>query len=475
MHIRNFLRVLQRSWILIAGIVLVAVAASSTYAILQTPLFQASTKVYVSAAQSATTAELQQGNNFTQQAVKTYADLVSTPIVLDPVIAQYALNETSDELAKSVTATAPLDTTIIEITVTSDSAADAATIANAVAASFATNVPALVPEAADGTAQVKISSVKAATPPLRPTSPNVPLNVALGLIVGLLIGLGVAFLREALDNRVRSQRDTELITTAPVLGAIFFDPRAAERPLVVHVDPKSPQAESYRSMRTNLQFLEFGDLPHTFVITSSVASEGKSSVSSNLAIALADADSSVIVIDADLRRPRLASYLGLEGAVGLTDVLIGRVELADALQQWGDREMYVLPAGSIPPNPSELLGGPAMKKLIATLETEFDTVIIDAPPLLPVTDAAILAKATRGAIVVASAGKVHKAQLRSAIGILDNVGATVLGLVLTMLPTRGADAYGYGHYSYAYAEDEKSSSPSVELPQPVHESPVVKT
>ncbi|PPF81338.1 chromosome partitioning protein [Subtercola sp. Z020] len=474
MHIRNYLRVLQRSWILIAGIILVSVAASATYAIVQTPLYQASTKVYVSTSSSATTAELQQGNTFTQQAVKTYADLVSTPIVLDPVIAQYGLAATSDELAKSVTATAPLDTTIIEITVTSDSAADAATIANAVATSFSTNVPALVPEAADGTPQVKISSVKAATAPLKPTSPNVPLNIALGLIVGLLVGLGLAFLREALDNRIRSQRDTELITTAPVLGAIFFDPRAAERPLVVHAEPKSPQAESYRSLRTNLQFLEFADLPHTIVITSSVAAEGKSSVSSNLAIALADANSSVIVIDADLRRPRLASYLGLEGAVGLTDVLIGRVELADALQQWGEREMYVLPAGSIPPNPSELLGGPAMKKLLATLESEFDTVIIDAPPLLPVTDAAILAKATRGAIVVASAGKVHKAQLRSAIDILDNVGATVLGLVLTMLPTRGADAYGYGHYSYAYAEDETSSA-SAEPVQPVNDAPVAKT
>jgi succinoglycan biosynthesis transport protein ExoP len=284
----------------------------------------------------------------------------------------------------------------------------------------------------------------------------------LGFIVGILVGLALAFLREALDNRIRGQHDIEALTSAPILGAMFFDPKASQRPLVVHTEPKSPQAETYRSLRTNLQFLDFGEHNSSFVITSSLAAEGKSSTSSNLAIAIAQGNASVVVVDADLRRPRLASYLGLEGAVGLTDVLIGRVELVDALQKWGDNEMYVLPAGSVPPNPSELLNSPAMKKLILTLEAEFDTVIIDAPPLLPVTDAAILARSTRGAIVVASAGRVHKNQLRSAIGILESVEARVLGIVMTFVPTRGADAYGYGQYAYTYGDD--LTTPPVEMP-----------
>jgi succinoglycan biosynthesis transport protein ExoP len=461
-HVRNYLLILQRSWILIALIVLVSVATSAVYSLLQTPMYTASVRVFVSTQSSGTTAELQQGNTYTQQAVKTYADLVTTSAVLQPVIEDFGLTVSPSTLGESVTANARLDTTIIEIVYTDPSAQNSAVIANAIAESFATTVTSLTPEAADGTPQVMISTVQEATTPTAPTSPNVPLSIVLGFIVGLLVGIALAFLREALDNRIRGQHDIEALTTAPILGAMFYDAKASQRPLVVHTEPKSPQAETYRSLRTNLQFLDFGENHHSFVITSSLAAEGKSSTSSNLAIAIAQGNSSVVVIDADLRRPRLATYLGLEGAVGLTDVLIGRVELVDALQKWGDNEMYVLPAGSVPPNPSELLNSPAMKKLIATLEAEFDTVIIDAPPLLPVTDAAILARSTRGAIVVASAGKVHKNQLRSAIGILESVEANVLGLVMTFVPTRGADAYGYGQYAYTYGDD--ISTDPVEMP-----------
>jgi len=452
-HLRDYLRILQRNWLIIAMITLVSVGTAAAYSIAQSPLYEASTKVFVSTQSSGTVSELQQGNSFTQQAVKSYADLVTTPIVLDPVIEQYGLDQTAAEFAENVTATAPLDTVIIEVTVKDRSGADAATLANAVAESFSTAVAGLVPESADGTAQVQISTVQSATTPLRPSSPNVPLNLVGGLFAGLLVGLGTTILRQALDNRVRSLRDVELLTTTPILGGISYDPKAAARPLVVRDEPRSPRAEAYRSLRTNLQFLDFGGDAHSLVITSSVASEGKSSTSSNLAIAMADAGAKVAIIDADLRRPRLAEYLGLEGAVGLTDVLIGRADLSDVLQRWGGRNMYVLPAGSVPPNPSELLGSTAMTALIRRLEQEFDTVVIDAPPLLPVTDAAILARSTRGAIVVASAGKVHKNQLKTAITALESVGAHILGIVVTMLPVRGADAYGYGHYGYTYGDD----------------------
>jgi len=452
LHLRDYLRILQRNWMLIAMSTLLAVATAAAYSIAQAPLYEASTKVFVSTQSSGTVTELQQGNSFTQQAVKSYADLVTTPIVLDPVMEQFGLEGTAAEFAERVTATAPLDTVIIEVTVSDRSGDDAATLANAVAESFSTAVAGLVPESSDGTPQVQISIVQSATTPSGPSSPDVPVNIVAGLLVGLVVGLGAALLRQALDNRVRSQRDVELVTTAPVLGGTSFDAKASARPLVVRDEPRSPRAEAYRSLRTNLQFLDFGGDSHSLVITSSVASEGKSSTSSNLALAMADAGTRVVLIDADLRRPRLAEYLGLEGAVGLTDVLIGRADLGDVLQRYGNRSMFVLPAGSMPPNPSELLGSEAMTSLIRRLEGEFDTVIIDAPPLLPVTDAAILARSTRGAIVVASAGKVHKNQLKSAIAVLENVGAHILGIVVTMLPVRGADAYGYGNYGYTYGD-----------------------
>jgi capsular exopolysaccharide synthesis family protein len=218
----------------------------------------------------------------------------------------------------------------------------------------------------------------------------------------------------------------------------------------VHVDPRSPRAESFRTLRTNLQYLDVGRADRSFVITSSIESEGKSTTGANLAIALADTGARVLLVDADLRRPKIADYMGLEGAVGLTDVLIGRAELKDVIQPWGRNKLYVLPAGHVPPNPSELLGSARMVHYIAEFNTAFDVVIYDAPPLLPVTDAAILAKGVGGAIIIVAAGRTHKNQLKGAISALDNVGAPVSGLVLTMLPTKGPDAYGYGRYGYGY-------------------------
>ena len=185
-------------------------------------------------------------------------------------------------------------------------------------------------------------------------------------------------------------------------------------------------------------------------MTSSIESEGKSTTGANLAIALADAGSRVLFVDADLRRPKVADYMGLEGAVGLTDVLIGRAEIDDVIQPWGAAELFVLPAGPVPPNPSELLGSTRMSQLISDLNDRFDVVIFDSPPLLPVTDAAILAKNVGGAIVVVAAGRAHKHQLKGALTALQNVGAPVSGLVLTMIPTKGPDARGYGRYGYGY-------------------------
>ena len=145
-----------------------------------------------------------------------------------------------------------------------------------------------------------------------------------------------------------------------------------QNPLIVQADPRSPRSESFRTLRTNLQFLDIEGKARTFVVTSSIQSEGKSTTVANLAITLENAGYRVIVIDADLRRPKLATYMGLEGAVGLTDVLIGRAKVGDVMHPWGQRTLYVLPAGKIPPNPSELLGSTQMATLLEVLERDFD-------------------------------------------------------------------------------------------------------
>lgn len=453
---------LRQHWVLIVALTLFGVAVGAGFSILQTPKYSSSAKVFVSTSGGASVSELQQGNAFTQQRVKTYADLVTTPIVLLPVINELGLDTTGEALAAKITASAPLDTTLIEITATDDDPALAASLATAVSRSLTqvvASIEATDASAAEGaediaaaTAQspVRLTLVQHAAVPQAAVSPNVPLNVALGALIGLALGVGIALLRATLDTRIRNERDVELITDAPIIGGIVFDPKAKERPLIVHADPHSPRAESFRTLRTNLQYLEPGRGDRAFVVTSSIESEGKSTTSANLAIALADSGARVLLVDADLRRPKIDTYLGIEGAVGLTDLLIGRAELADVVQPWGRDHLYVLPAGRVPPNPSELLGSAQMVKVIGELKRAFDIVLFDAPPLLPVTDAAVLARSVGGAIVVVAAGRAHRQHLRGAIAALHNVDAPVSGVVLTMLPTKGPDAYGYGRYGYGY-------------------------
>nr|WP_243075697.1 polysaccharide biosynthesis tyrosine autokinase [Microbacterium sp. SS28] len=467
MELTDYIRILRKSWLIIVLATILGVGVAAAYSLTRTPLYEAQSTVFVSSQAGGSIAELQQGSNFTQSRVTTYANLVTTPIVMNPVIAELDLGMTSIELSKAVTASSALNTTLITITVENPSAIAAADIANALGASLTAAVETIeTPNGAD-TSPVRLTRVKDAVPALSPSSPNVPLNLALGALVGLAIGIGIAVLRSVLDNRVRTPRDVEQITDRPLIGAIAFDPKAKDRPLIVHANPLSPLAESFRALRTNLQFLDMGGRS-SFVITSSVPSEGKSTTTINLAIALADSGRRVALLDTDLRKPKVADYLGIEGGVGLTDVLIGRARVGDVMLPWGGRSLYVLPAGKIPPNPSELLGSKHMHTLLEVLERDFDVVLCDAPPLLPVTDAAILAKSTSGAIVMASAGRTTRHQLESAIDALQTVDAKIAGIVMTMVPTRGPDSYAYG-YGYGYHEEpaRKKKGKGIPTPAPV--------
>lgn len=450
MNVRDVWTVVRRNWFLIVGTMVVAVALAALATLVQTPKYEATAKVFVSTQSSSNVAELQQGSNFTQTAVKSFADIVTTPIVLDPVIADLGLDVTADELAEDVRSTAPLDTAIIEIAATADSALGAAELTDAVSASFAEVVAGLVPESADGTAQVKISVLAQATAPDAPASPNVLATIALAGLLGALAGVGIAYLRRALDTRVRGITDVEAITELPILGGIPLREDADADPLVVATAPASPAAEAYRRIRANLRFLAGDEATHVYVVTSAVAGEGKTSTSVNLAIALAAGGVTTCLVDADLRRPTVAKRMGIEGAVGLSDVLVGTVELADALQGWGEDDLFVLPAGTRPPNAGELVSSDAMVELVHVLGREFDTVVIDAPPILPVADAGVLSRIGNGAILVASAQQVTKAQLRHALGALANSGANARGVVLTKVPQTGAESYGYSSYTYTY-------------------------
>jgi polysaccharide biosynthesis transport protein len=442
-ELHEYLGILRKRWISFAVIVLLALASSAVASLVVSPVYSATTQVFVSVRGGSTTSDLLQGSSFTRQQVRSYVDMVATPLVLEPVVKRLDLRDDSDALQERVAADSPPDTVLINIHVSADNPSDAAATANAIAASFRSAVAEVETPEDGSSSPVKISVLREARPSEEPSSPNIPVNLALGLMVGLAVAVAYVVLRERLNTTVRDVKDVESVTSTSVIGTIGQDDSAPNRPLIVRDDPHSARSEAFRRLRTNLKFLRVADRAQSIVITSALPAEGKTTTTINLGLALADAGTSVIIVDADLRRPSVASYMGLEGGVGLTSVLIGAAAPEEVVQSWGTSTLAVLPSGQVPPNPSELLGSEVMSRLLAQLETEYDVVLVDAPPLLPVTDAAILSGLISGAIVVAGSGRVHRQELRDALESLEAVDARVLGVVLNRVQRSNTDRYDY--------------------------------
>lgn len=461
MELRDYLDILRRRWSAVVVVTLATLAVAAALTLLMTPKYTATTRLFFGVQGGESVSELAQGSTFTEKQMTSYAEVANSPLVLDRVVQQLGLPMTAVQLAGDVTASAPTGTVILEIAATSTNAAKAAQIANSIAEQLTSVAGDLVPERPDGTESVRATILAPAQTPVAPSSPQVVRNLALGLALGLLLGAVFALLRHVLDTKIRSEQDVQALTNSAVLGVVPFDPGAASHPVVMHDDPLGPRSEAVRRLRTNLQFVDVADQSKSIVITSSIPGEGKSITSINLAVSLADAGQKVILVDADLRRPSVAEYLGLEGGVGLTTVLIGRAELDDVVQPWQQTTLDILPAGQIPPNPSELLGSKAMSRLLDELTDIYDMVILDSPPLLPVTDAALLSRSAGGTLLVVGVDRIHRAQLRDAIDSLTTVGANLQGVVLNKIARRDSSAYVY--YS-AYAPEknvELSSAASV--------------
>ncbi|MEJ1921966.1 polysaccharide biosynthesis tyrosine autokinase [Microbacterium sp. KHB019] len=448
MTIQDYLRVLRRNLVLILSLTLIGLSIGAVIAITTPTRYSASTELFISAqASTGTPAELNLARTYAQQAATSYVAIISSSLVLQPVIDDLGLDASVDALASEVSATAATASTAITVTVTDENPGQAARIANAIGESFTTVVAEQLERPIDARPSiVRIDTLEPAQVPVSPSAPNVPLIVTLGALLGLAAGIGVAALRAVLDNRIRSIEDVERTISAPTLGGIALDPHAREHPLVIAADPRDRRAEAFRSLRTNVRFLVTGGDPAAFVITSAGPGEGKSTTAANLAITFAESGARVALLDADLRLPRVAEYFAIEGGVGLTEVLVGRLNASEAMQRWGKGALFILPSGAIPPNPAELLGSTAMTNLIYELKHAFDIIIIDAPPVGLVTDAAVLAKQAEGAIMVAAAGKTHAPRLADAVESIEGIGAKVLGTVVTMLPTKGVDKTAYGVY-----------------------------
>jgi tyrosine-protein kinase len=447
----QYVRILRAQWWIVLFCAALGVAGALFVTLQQTPMYSATTQLFVSTRTAdSSISQLTQGSTFVQQRVKSYAEIATSPDVLEPVVEKLALPITARQLAGEVTVESPPDTVLLNVTVRNPDPRSAAAIANEVAKQLPNFVVQIETPTGDVRAPVKLSITDTADVATAPVSPRKPLNIALGLLVGLAAGLGLSVLRDQLNTAVRGVGDVERIVGAIPMGVIPFDSATKQNPLV-DGDQQSGRAEAFRTLRTNLQFADVDHPPRVLVVTSPLPNEGKSTSACNIALTLAMGGARVVLVDGDLRKPKIGEYLGMSSAAGLSSVLAGRHELRDVIATYGREMLAVLPSGPTPPNPSELLSSQQMTDLITTLANHYDVVVIDAPPLLPVTDAAILGSIADGAVLVIRYGRTRREEVQRALQQLSRVNAKLLGTVLNFAPKRKRGTYdGYG-YGYGYA------------------------
>jgi capsular exopolysaccharide synthesis family protein len=460
MDLQQYLRIVRRRWVLILVCLLLSVAAASIVTLRMTPLYDSTARLFVSTPQ-AEGSDAYQGGLFSEQRVQSYADLIIGERIAQRVIDRLDLEVEPSELTEQMSSSVAPETVIFEITVVDPNPRRAQQIAATAADEFTALVTELEEVPGQRRSPIKATVVDEPDIAATPVSPQPLRNVALAAALGLLLGIGIAVLREMLDTTIKTPEDLSELTTTSMLGTIRYDSGAARRPLVTELDTHAPRLEAFRVLRTNLQFVDVDRTAKTFVVTSSLPEEGKTTTATNLAITLAQAGQRVVLVEGDLRRPKLSDYLRLEPAVGVTTVLIGRLEIDQAIQVWGDNGLSVLTGGAIPPNPAELLQSQSMAELLADLRRRFDVIIVDAPPLLPVTDAALLTAQADGALLVVRHGKTTRDQVQQSTERVAAVGGRLLGSVLNMAPDKGPDAYSYG-YGYAPQKGRRRASVPVE-------------
>jgi capsular exopolysaccharide synthesis family protein len=317
-----------------------------------------------------------------------------------------------------------------------------------------------------------VQIIDPAKPATKPVSPNKKLNILLGMLFGLAIGVGIAFFLEFLDDTVKTGDDLErlgmtVLGTIPLVytdqiirrlkrqGRQFTDAdlHRVEAKMITRFSPKSPVSEAYRSLRTNIQFADIDKPKRVLMVTSTMSKEGKSTTAVNLAITLTQTGSRVLLVDSDLRRPTLHNFFSMDKTYGLTNVLIGSLSFDDVIKHTEVENLDVITSGDIPPNPAELVASESMRRFIETARAHYDYVLLDSPPVVAVTDAAVLATRVDGTVLVVGSGTVNKREVVRAVGLLKNVRSPVLGVVLNGLDIKkiyGSYYYYFHYYQYYY-------------------------
>lgn len=311
------------------------------------------------------------------------------------------------------------------------------------------------------------SVVKSATLPVAPSEPTPARTAALALLVGLVIGVGAALLIDHFDDSIQSAGDLDAVTNVPLLAVVPVEPPPDHRPIALS-EPQDVAVEAYRGLRTNVQFVGLDEPMRIVQVSSSLPGEGKTTTAANLAVVLAQSGRSVVIVDADLRRPRLHEVFSAPSVPGLTEVLLG--DPVDLVVNHLGHGLHLVTAGTLASSPSEMLSSPRMVALLHELAERFDFVVIDSAPILPVADSVALSVAVEGVLMVVQAGRTSRTTVRDALGQLGRVQAAVRGIVLNRVERgrNARDGYGYG---YGYGHRERSAvanaaEPPMDTPAP---------
>lgn len=438
----DHLRAVRKHWWLPVLSLVVAVGLAALVTARATPMYASTVTFYVAA--STDTGTALQADEFAQRRINSYVGVLTSDRLADLVVVEHGIDLDPADLAARITAEAGSNTVILTATVTDSRPQRSLDIAEALATEFPAFVAALENTGAASSASVVLNVISGPSLNPEPVSPRETLNIGVGVLVGLAAGVALAIGREAADRTVRSTEALKAVSKLPALASIALDRSSRKTTTIGASDPRSPRSEAYRQLRTNLTFSAVGKQMKVILVSSAVAGEGKSTTATNLALVLAETGRPVLLIEADLRRPKVSDYLGVEGGAGLTNVLAGQADVGDVIQPWGSGGLHVLAAGTLPPNPSELLGSDRMKELMADLRERFDVIVLDTPPVLPVTDAAVASAHADSVVLVVRYAKTTREQVRTAIEALTTVEAPLAGVALNMVPAQeSATSYGY--------------------------------
>ncbi|MEV0346415.1 polysaccharide biosynthesis tyrosine autokinase [Nonomuraea sp. NPDC050680] len=449
MDLLYYMRLLRRNWLLLLISLGIGISAAVVVTANTPPQYVATISMLVSGQdREGSLSTAYQAGMLSAQRVQSYATLLSSR----RVVSQITTPEDIRRMQANISAEVVPGTVLLRATVTDTDPARAAQLANTLGTRFTQLIEQLERVNSASRPTVKVTVVDQAEVPQTPVSPRPVVNLVAAVLIALVIAVGSLTLRDRLDTTIKTSDALHRVSKSSTLGIIGYERDARRHPLIVRSGGRSTRSEAFRSLRTNLQFIGVDRQPKSLVITSCLPNEGKSSTSSNLAITLAQAGWRVLLVDGDLRRPRIPTYLGIEGAVGLTDVLIGKARLDEVIQPWGEPRLFVLPSGQIPPNPSELLGSRGMRQVIDQVMDGYDIVIVDAPPLLPVTDAATLSAICDGVLLVARYGKTRQEHIVRGTELLASINARIVGTVMNFVPAKASRYDGYG-YGYGYETD----------------------